>query len=97
MHRKYWALCKLICDEFRELYRCGGSGFGYQVPDGPYRPVAITSTGEVLQVPRSISYAMMDQIEFDAYWQRVIKAVVEHLLPGLSLREFEDEILRVIA
>lgn len=56
----------------------------------------IESTGEVLLIPESISFANMDQDEFDAFWQRVVKVVCEEILPGVTEADIEAEILSCV-
>lgn len=97
MHRKYWALCKLISDASGDFPNAASVDLAIKHLTGHTEPVAIRSTGEIIHVPKSISYAAMGQPEFDAYWRQVVEAVCEHLLPGVSLQEFENEILRMVA
>lgn len=96
MHRRFWALCQMIHDN------CEGYGSAEQVSDhlkilsGHCTPIASKTTGEVYLLPKSISFANMDQGEFEDFWGRAVKAVCEHLLPGVSEAEVENEILKLV-
>ena len=59
--------------------------------------VALKSSGEIIEIPRSISFGKMSADEWDAYFERAKQAVCEHLLPGVGMRELQDEILRMAA
>lgn len=96
MHRRYWALCQMVYDNSEDY------GSAEQVSDllkilaGHCTQVASKATGEVFLIPRSISFSAMDQDEFDQFWGRVVKAVCEHLLPGVTQPEIEAELLQLI-
>jgi len=96
MHRRFWALCQMVYDN-SDTY-----GSAEQVADhlkilaGHCTSVASKGTGEVYLIPKSISFSAMDQGEFDAFWTRVVKAVTEHLLPGVTSTEIENELCNLI-
>ncbi len=46
--------------------------------------------------PRSISFAAMDQVGFDAFFQRVCDWVQENVVPGVSSTEWSTEIETMI-
>jgi hypothetical protein len=96
MHRKYWALCQMVYDNVE------GYGSAEQVSDmlkllaGHCTSVASKATGEVFLIPKSISFSAMDQGEFLDFWQRVVKAVTEHIMPGVTSTEIENELCKLI-
>ena len=94
-HRRFFALVNLVYtnsekfpspDVARRVLTCRA---------GHALPYIIESTGEVLLIPESISFANMDQDEFDAFWQRVVKVVCDEILPGVTEPEIEEEISRI--
>lgn len=95
-HRRFFALVNLVYtnsekfpspDVARRVLTCrAGHALQY----------IIESTGEVLLIPESISFANMDQDEFDAFWQRVVKVVCEEILPGVTEADIEAEILSCV-
>ena len=96
MHRRYWALAQMVYDN-SDTY-----GSAEQVSDhlkilaGWCTSVASKGTGEVYLLPKSISFSAMDQGEFDDFWVRVVKAVTEHLIPGVTSTEIENELCNLI-
>ena len=49
--------------------------------------------GEVTYIPKSISFAKMDQTQFNAFFERATAAVQERLLPdGTDRNELVDEV-----
>jgi hypothetical protein len=52
---------------------------------------------QTVQLPRRIAFAKLGQDEWSAYLRRAKDAVVQHLLPGIELPEFEQEIARMVA
>lgn len=95
-HRRFFALVNLVYtnsekfpspDVARRVLTCRA---------GHALPYIIESTGEVLLIPESISFANMDQDEFDAFWQRVVKVVCEEILPGVTEADIEAEILSCV-
>lgn len=53
--------------------------------------------GTEVRVPKSISFSKMDQTEFNAFWDRVVKVVCEQILPGVTKEELERELLDLVA
>ena len=96
-HRRYWLLCSLVAENHEQLQTRDQVHDVLKLLTGLYTVVALKSTGEVLRVPRSISFGEMSQEDFDDYYRRACDAVVEHLLPGVQLNEVREEVLRLVA
>jgi hypothetical protein len=94
-HRRYWLLCSLVAINHESLADAESVHQCLKLLTGWTDKVALKSTGEILMVPRSISFTKMDAGEWDDYYARARDAVCEHLLPGVQLPELEEEILRV--
>ena len=94
-HRRYWLLCSLVAINHESLADAESVHQCLKLLTGWTDKVALKSTGEILMVPRSISFTKMDAGEWDDYYARARDAVCEHLLPGVALPELEEEILRV--
>ena len=58
--------------------------------------VVRTLDGAAVTVPRSISFARMDQETFDRFWDRVVDLVVTRLLPGVTREDLEREFAEVV-
>jgi hypothetical protein len=93
--RFYWALCALVAQNHAELQTREQVDQALRLLTGH---VDMVRAGErVLQIPRRIAFAKLSQSEWQAYLMRAKDAVVQHLLPGVELPEFESEIQRMVA
>lgn len=97
MHRAYWAMCSLVAMNHEQLSTSEQVHTVLKLLTDCVDIVAMRSTGEVLKVPKSISFGSMSQDEFDVFFSRAKDAVVEHLLPGVKLPDLQNEILRMVA
>jgi len=96
-HRLYWVLCTAVAINHEQLHDAESVHQVLKLLTGLTDKIAIKSTGEIIEIPRSISFGKMSADEWDAYFDRAKQAVCEHLLPGVGLRELQDEILRMAA
>lgn len=95
--RKWWALCNLVYENFEK----------YKSPDQVHQHLKILcghctelvskSTGEVYHIADSIDYATLDESEFMEVFNRAVAAVCEHILPGVTSRNVEHEIMRLLS
>lgn len=53
----------------------------------------ITADGEIVYIPKSISFAAMDEIAFRRFYQRAVSVIVEHILPGLDEEQLRRAVL----
>jgi|CXWJ01.1.fsa_nt_gi hypothetical protein len=96
-HRRYWLMCSMVAINHEQLQDAESVHQALKLLTGWTDKIALRSTGEIIQVPRSISFSKMTPDEWDAYYARAKQAVCEHLLPGVEIRELQDEILRLTA
>lgn len=94
-HRKYWAICRLVCINHDELKTERQVDHALKLLAGHVDLVKVA--GQIIQVPRSISFGAADQAEFDAFFKRACDVVCQDLLPGVRLEELQEEILRAIS
>jgi hypothetical protein len=93
--RHYWALCALVAQNHETLQTREQVDQALRILTGH---VDIVKLGDqVVQLPRRIAFAKLSQDEWAAYLSRAKDAVVQHLLPGVELPEFEAEIQRMVA
>ena len=95
-HRRFWALCQMVYDNSEQYGSAEQVSDHLKILAGHCTSVASQATGEVYLLPKSISFSAMDQDAFDEFWLRVIKAVTEHLLPGVTSTEIEAELCNLI-
>lgn len=92
-HKKFWALMQLVSDNLDNVpadtlcqvvkLRTG------------YVDVVRTKRGEV-QIPRSISFASMDQAEFEAFYDKAVAFICSDILPGIGKDDLLAEVESVI-
>ncbi len=96
-HRLYWVMCTAVAINHEQLKDAESVHQVLKMLTGLTDKIALKSTGEIVQIPRSISFSKMSADEWDTYFERAKQAVCEHLLPGVGMRELQDEILRICA
>lgn len=94
MHRLFWALMQKVYEN-QEHYKSADevcTAFKFAVGH-----VDSIKTGRgVIQVPRSISFAKMDQIAFREFFDKAVKFCVTEVIPGLDSADLEREVMELI-
>lgn len=94
--RRWWALCNLIYQNC-ELYKSPEQAHDMlKILAGHCTQIVSKKTGEVFLVADSISFSRLNEDQFQDVWRRAVQAVCEHILPDVTERAIEDEILRCI-
>ena len=91
-HRRWWALCSLIyqnSDQFKSAEQVHDY---LKILAGHCSQLVSKSTGEVYLVADSISFGALDEAQFQDVFGRAIKAVTEHILPGIEIDAVQYEI-----
>lgn len=94
-HRKFFALLNLVAENSETYDTTEKALVAVKLVTGHCDPVIHPETGELLQIPRSISYDAMDQDEFDRFYEAAIDGVLRHILPGMD-RDTADRLLEMI-
>lgn len=94
-HRKLFALLSLILPNQTRYATTEELLCAIKVYAGLCVPVQL-GDGTMVRVPKSISFASMDQTEFEAFWDRVVKVVCERIIPGLKRADLERELLEIV-
>lgn len=94
-HRKFMALIRLIYQNQSRYTSVDELLDVIKVLVGHSR-VAISPNGEEVHSPKSISFAKMSEPEFRAFFDKVVDAVCQHIIPGLQREDLEREILELI-
>lgn len=95
-HRKLFALLSLIYSNQSHYHSVEELLDAIKVYVGHCSVMQLRDGTEV-RVPKSISFSNMDQVEFNAFWDRVVKVVCEQILPGVTAEELERELLDLVA
>lgn len=94
-HRRFFALVQVI-HEGQEKYRnLEDTLTEIKVRTGHYRE-HITVTGEVVYVPKSISFAKCDELEFRELYSRTLDVALKDFLPNWSETEINAHVDRLI-
>lgn len=92
--RLYWALCKMIADAAPGFHTPENVSDCLKLEVGHY--TVCRSLTSLYRLPRSISFAKMDEAEFREFFNRCARAVCENWLPGMQPGALVDEIYRMI-
>ena len=93
---RYWVLCQMILDN-TEHFRSKEQVSDYlKIRTGHSTSIVSKSTGEIFHVANSIDFDSMDEAEFADLWKRVCDVVVADVLPGITQREIEYEIQKIV-
>lgn len=89
-HRLFWALCSLVADNVTGVTAEQVAGV-LKLKTGHCDPVK-TADGTIHMIPKSISFAAMDQTEFSAFYDRVVEVVQRDWLPGVKQADLRREL-----
>lgn len=88
-HNKFWALVALITEN-SEVYDTKTKAIvAIKLVTGHFDLMADPMTGEILRIPKSISFEEMDQEAFEVFYPLAIDAVLQHILPQLDKHKAE--------
>lgn len=93
-HRLFWALMQKVYEN-QEHYKSADevcTAFKFAVG---HVDTLRTKRGDV-QVPKSISFAKMDQVAFQDFFARALDFCVSEVIPGLDSAELEREVLEMV-
>lgn len=94
-HRKLMALLQLIAENSETYPTVEKALIAVKLVTGHFDLMADPKTGEIIQIPKSISYEAMGQEDFDAWYSQAIDGVLQHILPTMP-RETADRLLDLI-
>jgi len=93
-HRLYWALMSILwqnqsryatIEELSDVVKCWTG-----------HCTVIQGNGREIRIPKSISFAKMDQTEFSQYWDRVVEFAVTRIIPGLDRDDLIREVMSMV-
>lgn len=91
-HRLYWAMVSKIANAI-DVEPENVSDV-LKLKTGHF--VTVNTRSGPVQLPRSISFAKMDQAEFKAFFERCCKVISTEWLPHMSARQVSDEVLNMM-
>lgn len=94
-HRKLFALLALVADNSETYDTTEKALVAVKLVTGYAEPAIDPRTGELVQVPQSISYDSMDQDKFDLFYEAAIDGVLRYILTGMD-RGTADRLMEMI-
>ena len=79
-HKKLMALLNLVAENSETYNTVDKALVAVKLVSGHFDLIVHPVSGEILQNPKSISYESMGQEEFDAFYQKAIDGVLNHIL-----------------
>lgn len=95
-HRKFWALLNVFWQATGDWSSPYGVLIELKVRLGHVQDVLLRDTGELVKVPKSISFASMDQGEFDVFYDRCIFELCK-MGGGIEEDALRNEVLTELA
>lgn len=102
-HRRYWALMSMIAENCEHVQiepsvwlpitDSESAHIACKYLTGLYDSFAIK--GGVVRLLKSTAFDRMESDEWEAYWVRLLRAVHEHILPGVEIPEVENELAKL--
>ncbi len=94
-HRKLFALAKIVADNSDVWPSTEAAITALKLATGHVETFAVPG-GKVYEIPRSISFASMDQTAFDQFYDACVKVIVERFLPGVEEEALRNEVLEML-
>lgn len=94
--RRWWALCNLLHQNSEQFRSPEMAHQWLKIMAGHAQQIVSKSTGEIYLIADSIAFSRIDETEFQAIWQRAMRAVIEHILPDITDAELEYEIMQIV-
>ena len=94
-HRKLMALLSLVSENSEVYDTTEKALIAVKLAAGYFDPAIDPRTGEIIPIPKSISFDAMDQDEFDIFYEAALQGVVEVILPTMT-RETAGELLEMV-
>lgn len=83
-HRLFMALLQLVAENSETYDTVEKALIAVKLVTGHFDLMADPKTGEIIQIPRSISYEAMGQEDFDRWYGQAIDGVLQHILPTMD-------------
>lgn len=89
-HRKFWAMLNIVFKN-QEHYKSLDTLLGVCKIRVGHCDVIQTKHG-IVQIPRSISFAKMDNAEFSKFYDAAVNWVMSEVIPGLKRTDLDAEV-----
>src|SRR3990167_4678587 len=89
-HRKFWALMELVARNQKYYASAEQVCAAFKVAVG-HADYVKTKRG-MIGIPKSISFANMDQSEFEAFYSKAVEYLTTEVIPGLNKDALRSEV-----
>lgn len=94
-HKKFFALLKVVSDNSDDFTSVEQLLTSIKINLG-YTEVIIGPGGAKYQIPKSISFAAMDEMAFNEFYRRAFELVIRSYMPGVSPYDLERAVMEVM-
>lgn len=95
-HRRFFALLSVVA-QYSETYDNKDKALlAVKIAAGHCDFLPNPRTGELIAVPRSISFAKMDEAKFQEFFNNAVQGVLSHILKTFDRRTIDEAVERVI-
>lgn len=95
LHRKFFALLNLAVQNQNKYNNVDQLLIAVKIKIGHF-DMQITESGEVVYIPKSISFANMDDLEFDKFYNRVLTVICSDVITGADPDEIEARVIEIL-
>ena len=94
-HRLFWALMNMIWENQEHYKSPQEVCAAFKLAVG-HVDIIKTKRGTVA-IPKSISFAKMDQVEFNQFFERALEFAVTEVIPGLGKEDLRAEVQMMVS
>jgi hypothetical protein len=91
-HKRLFALLKIVVEN-QEVFKSVEQLKEALKLELGYVDLIRTMSGDVVQKPKSINFASMNEDDFQVFFSRSIDVIIKHILPGVERQDLLNEIL----
>lgn len=89
-HRLYFVMLDLVADNLDQDLTGDDLHEWVKLKVGCVKPIRLRN-GDIAEVPASIAFDKMEQAEFQKFFDRAKRLLVEHVIPGIGSEALEHE------
>lgn len=93
-HRLYWKLCSVISESVPGFETAENVSDVLKIATGHY--TMVRGKTDTYRLPKSISFAKMDQAEFSAFFERCCRVICEGWVKHMKAEALRDDVLRMV-
>jgi hypothetical protein len=94
-HRKFFALLNVAFDNQDKYSNLNDFRIEVELKCGNYQE-HVTTKGQIIYLPKSISFAQMDELEFSNLYDKAIDVILKHFCIGSTAEEINQRVLEIL-